>query len=129
MSAAIEFPDIKVTGIDSVGKKIRAVETISKKLGLKNIELINDRVENLKGHHFDVITSRAVGKVGKIIQYAYPLLEEGGVIVLYKSKGAKEEMDNAISTIRKYQLKIKPQIEYKLPLKEEYVRNLIILQR
>lgn len=126
---AIEFPDIKVTGIDSTGKKIRAIESISNKLGLGNLELINDRVEHLKGRTFDIITSRAVGKVDQLVQYAYPLLNKGGYIVLYKSKTADEEISDAKNTIRKYRLKIKPIIEYKLPLNEEYVRNLVILQK
>ena len=126
---AIEYPQISVTGLDSIGKKINAVNSICNSLKLRNIELINDRAENIKNKTFDVVTSRAVGKIDKLIKYAYPLLKKGGYIVLYKSKTSEEEMDEAISTIRKYQLKIKPEIVYELPLEEKYIRKLIILQK
>ena len=126
---AIEYPKIKVTGIDSTGKKIRAVTEIAEKLGLKNIELINDRVENLKNRSFDVVTSRAVAKIDKLVEYAYPLLSKGGYIVLYKSRGVNEEINSAKNIIRRFHLKIEPQIEYKLPLEEDYTRVLVILRK
>lgn len=126
---AIEYPQIKVTGLDSIGKKIRALEDIKARLKLNNLELVNDRAENLKNKTYDVITSRAVGKIDKLVEYAYPLLNKDGYIILYKSKNVKEEMDNAINIIRKHQLKIRPMIEYKLPTEEEFVRNLVILQK
>lgn len=126
---AIEYSQINVVGIDSIGKKIRAVSNIAKGLQLQNLELINNRVENIKDRSFDVVTSRAVGKTDLLIKYAYPILNKGGYIVLYKSKGAKEELDGAKNLIRKLQLKILPQIEYKLPTEEEYIRELIVLQK
>ena len=126
---ALEYPDIYVTAIDSRGKKIKAVEEISSGLHLNNVELINDRAENICSRKFDLITSRAVGKIEKLVEYAFPLLNKGGYIILYKSKGVNEELDEAKKTIRKYQLKIKPLIEYKLPIAEEYTRVLVILEK
>ncbi|MCM1265957.1 MAG: 16S rRNA (guanine(527)-N(7))-methyltransferase RsmG [Candidatus Gastranaerophilales bacterium] len=126
---AIEYPQIKVTGIDSIQKKINAVTNISNNLNLANIKFIRDRVENLNDREFDVITSRAVAKIDKLIEYAYPLLKKDGYMVLYKSKTAEEEIDNSINLIRKYHLKIKPSIEYDLPMDESYTRCLIILQK
>lgn len=126
---AIEYPEITVTGIDSIQKKINAINNIATKLTLKNINFIRDRVENIKNTEYDVITSRAVAKTDKLIEYAYPLLRKDGYLVLYKSKTAEEEMDNAINLIRKLHLKIKPSIEYDLPIAETYNRCLIILQK
>ncbi len=126
---ALEYPEISVFGIDSVGKKINAVRTICENLKMKNITLINDRVGNIKDKKFDIITSRAVGRIDKLVKYAYPLLAEHGFIILYKSKTTNEEMDEAISLIRKLQLKIKPAIEYELPLEEIYTRKLVILEK
>ena len=50
---AIEFSEMKIVGIDSIRKKINSVQSISEKLNLKNLELICDRAENLKGEKFD----------------------------------------------------------------------------
>ena len=61
---AIFFPNVKFTLLDSIGKKIKVVESVSKDLPLSNVTAINDRVEN----HFDTydfILSRAVAKMDK----------------------------------------------------------------
>ena len=126
---AIEYPNINVTGIDSIQKKINAITNISEKLNLSNINFIRERVENIKNKEFDVITSRAVAKIDLLVKYAYPLLKKGGYLILYKSQLANEELNEAKATIRKFQLKIKPSIEYSLPLDETYKRCLIILQK
>ena len=61
---AIFFPNVKFTLLDSIGKKIKVVESVSKDLSLSNVTAINDRIEN----HFDTydfILSRAVAKMDK----------------------------------------------------------------
>lgn len=126
---AIEYPKISVTGIDSIQKKINAVQSIKNSLNIQNLNLIRGRVEELKNSSFDVITSRAVAKIETLIKYAYPLLKKDGYIILYKSKTAEDEITEAINLIRKLHLKIKPIIEYTLPLEETYNRCLVILQK
>lgn len=126
---AMEYPEIDMYGIDSIRKKISAVSNIVNKLNIKNVTLLNDRVENLKDKKFDVIVSRAVAKIDTMVKYAYPLLNDGGYIVLYKSKTTSEEISSAKDLIRKLHLKIQPIIEYELPLPEKYERNLVILRK
>ncbi len=126
---AIEFSEISVTGIDSIQKKVNAVTNIAEKLELKNIKFIRDRVENLKGQEFDIITSRAVAQTSLLIEYAYPLLKKGGYLVLYKSKTVDEEIESAKPLIRKLHLKIHDIIEYSLPLDDNFNRCLLILQK
>lgn len=126
---AIEYPEISVTGIDSIQKKINAVQSIKNSLNIQNLNLIRGRVEELKNFSFDVISSRAVAKIETLIKYAYPLLKKDGYIILYKSKTAEDEITEAINLIRKLHLKIKPIIEYTLPLEETYNRCLVILQK
>ena len=61
---AIFFPNVKFTLLDSIGKKIKVVESVSKDLSLSNVTAINDRIEN----HFvkyDFILCRAVAKTDK----------------------------------------------------------------
>ena len=65
---AIFFPNVKFTLLDSIGKKIKVVESVSKDLSLSNVTAINDRVEN----HFDTydfILSRAVAKMDKFYSF------------------------------------------------------------
>ena len=126
---AIEYPEISVTGIDSIQKKVNAITNIAQKLELKNIKFIRDRVENLKGKEFDMITSRAVAQTSQLIEYAYPLLKKGGYLVLYKSKTVNEEIETAKPLIRKLHLKISDVIEYSLPLEDNFNRCLLVLQK
>lgn len=126
---AIEYPEISVTGIDSIQKKVNAITNIAEKLALKNIKFIRDRVENLKGQEFDIITSRAVAQTSQLIEYAYPLLKKDGYLVLYKSKTVNEEIETAKPLIRKLHLKIHDIIEYSLPLEDNFNRCLLILQK
>lgn len=125
---AIEYPEIEVTGIDSTGKKIRAISEIAKKLELKNFQTICDRVENLKNKKYDLITSRAVAKLDLIAQYALPLLDKDGYLIVYKSKTAKEEIKLADKILKKNKAKVVDIIEYNLPLDEVHERNLVVIK-
>ena len=126
---AIEFPEMDISGVDSIRKKIASVEIISEQLGLKNLELICDRVENLKNRKFDIVISRAVADMAKISEYALPLVKKGGYFVAYKSKKALEELDGAKSVLKKHNAKVVDIIEYTLPLEEVYERNLVCVKK
>ena len=124
---AIEFPEINVVGVDSIKKKIIAIENLKSGLGLTNLTVICDRVENIKEKKFDIITSRAVADLSKISEYALPLLKRDGVFIAYKSKKAMEELEGAKRTLAKFGAKVLDIIEYTLPLDEVYNRNLIVI--
>ncbi len=125
---AIKYPEIEVTALDSIGKKIRAVETIGKGLGLKNLHPVCMRVENLD-KKFDIVTSRAVSSLKNICAYALPKLKENGYFVAYKSRKAPNEIEEAKNILQKYKAKITDIIEYELPLDEKITRNLIIISK
>lgn len=126
---AIEYPEIKVTGIDSIKKKINSINTIKEELELKNLTTICDRVENIKNKKFNIITSRAVADLSKITDYALPLLKKNGYFIAYKSKKALEELEGAEKILKKYNAKVIDIINYTLPLEEVYERNLIIISK
>ena len=124
---AIEYPEVQVYGIDSIRKKINAIEDIKAKLDIKNLTTICDRVENINDKKFDVITSRAVADLSKIAEYALPLLKKDGFFIAYKSKKAVKEIDDAAGVLEKYNAKVLEIIDYTLPLKEVYDRHLIVI--
>ena len=103
---AIEYPEIKVTGIDSIKKKINSINTIKEELELKNLTTICDRIENIKNKKFNIITSRAVADLSKITDYALPLLKKNGYFIAYKSKKALEELEGAEKILKKYNAKV-----------------------
>ncbi|RFN59827.1 16S rRNA (guanine(527)-N(7))-methyltransferase RsmG [Marixanthomonas ophiurae] len=65
---AILFPDTHFHLVDSIGKKIKVVEEVSQGLGLKNIEITNDRAENITGQ-YDFIVSRAVAQMETFVRW------------------------------------------------------------
>lgn len=126
---AINYPELKITAIDSIQKKIRAIDTIKQHLDLKNLTTVCDRVENLKGITFDFITTRAVSALKTLIPYALPLMNKNSFFIAYKSLKVSEEIKEAQSVIKKYNAEIADIIEYTLPLEENYTRNLVIIKK
>lgn len=124
---SIEYPEFKITGIDSIRKKIDAINEIKNQLKLDNLSTICDRVENIKGQKFDVITSRAVADLSKIAEYALPLLKRNGYFVAYKSRKTQEEIDNATQVLKQYNAEVKEILTYTLPMEEVYERNLVVI--
>lgn len=125
---AIVYSNLQVVALDSIAKKIRAVENISQKLNLKNLKPVCQRVETID-ETFDVITSRAVSSLKIISNYALPKLKKGGYFVAYKSKKALDEIKEAEPVIQKYGAKIVDIIEYTLPTETVHTRNLIIIKK
>lgn len=125
---ALAYPEIKVTALDSIRKKIVAVEDMKQRLKISNLETICDRVENLHTE-FDLVTSRAVAALDKIVDYAIPHLKRGGYFITYKSRKTEEEIKTAKKVLDKYKAEIVDILEYALPLEENYTRNLIIIRQ
>ncbi len=65
---AILLPQVQLTAVDSIGKKIKVVNEVVNALGLKNVKTINDRVENTKGQ-YDFVVSRAVAQLPEFYRW------------------------------------------------------------
>ncbi len=125
--AAIAYPEIEVFALDSIRKKINAIENMKAALNLQNLHTICERAENLD-KKFDIITSRAVAPLKIISSYAAPLLEKSAYFIAFKSRRADEEIHEAQPVLKKFKLEIADIIEYELPLTENYIRNLIVIK-
>jgi len=96
LALAIALPNVNFILIDSIGKKCRAIQTMSAKLALKNVKVINDRAENLK-EKYDIVISRGVAAFPIIIDWSRKLVQDEGKIFLYKSNKEKiTEYDDKI---------------------------------
>ena len=84
---AIARPDLRVTGLDSNGKKVRFMSHAARTLGLKNFDVIEGRVETLPaGAGFEIITSRAFGSLANFFDMTRHLLATDGVWIAMKGK-------------------------------------------
>lgn len=125
---ALAYPELSVTAVDSIGKKINAVTEIKKALHIDNLTTICTRVENFDGK-FDIVTTRAVASLDKIIHYAIPKLKKDGYFAAYKSIKAADEIKEAQKSLRKFNAKVIDIIEYELPLEQNHTRNLVIIKK
>jgi len=73
---AICYPQARFLLVDSVGKKIRVVEDVAQRLGLKNVEVRHARIESLKGG-YDFVTGRAVTDMAVFINWIRPFVRKG----------------------------------------------------
>lgn len=125
---ALTYPEIEVTALDSIKKKLRAIDNIKEELGIKNLKTLCDRAENINGQ-YDLITSRAVAPLKVILNYAMPLLKNDGYFIAYKSLKADEEIQDSQKELKKYNAKIIDIIKYELPLAENHTRKLIVISK
>lgn len=73
---AVMFPEAQITAVDSIGKKIKVVEEVSRGLGLSNLTAVNARVESVEGK-FDFVVSRAVAVTSSLMQWTWGKIERG----------------------------------------------------
>ena len=85
--------------VDSVKKKMAAVQSILDSLGLSSISTFDGRIEELateQPEQFSVATARALAKLSVLIELASPLLRQGGLLICYKAQLSEDEIDKAL---------------------------------
>lgn len=90
----ILFPNLKVTLIDALNKRINFLNTVIKELSLENIECIHSRIEEygVKNREiFDVVTCRAVAQTNVLLEYASSIIKLNGYFIPLKGKMDNEE--------------------------------------
>lgn len=107
---AIAMPAGDFTLIESTGKKAAFIEAAAKALGLKNVEVLNERAEEVgrdwnrgQGHResYDAAVARAVGRLSIIAELCVPLVRVGGLVLLHKGAKAEEELTEAAGALEK----------------------------
>jgi 16S rRNA (guanine527-N7)-methyltransferase len=103
MPLLIANPGIKMTFLDSVGKKLDFISDCLDELSLEG-EIINTRAETLArdaGYRdsFDIVVSRAVADMSRLCEYALPLVKPGGVFIAMKGAQGSEELEEALRAV------------------------------
>lgn len=89
---AICYPELAVTTLDSNGKKTRFQLQVKAELNLKNLTVINDRVENCNFEPFDQVISRAFASLQDMINWTHQLCHQDGVFLAMKGLYPEEEL-------------------------------------
>ena len=95
----IMFPNLKVTLIESNGKKCNFLNLVKEKLNLKNLTIINERAEIYSKNNreqFDIVTSRAVAPLKHLLEYSIPAVKVEGHYIAMKSniENETQNIDN-----------------------------------
>ncbi len=88
------FPDMKIHLVESIGKKITFLNTVKTELQL-NVEIIQARIENLKIKNIDIITSRALASLPKLLEYSKPFCHKRTKLIFPKGASWEEELKAA----------------------------------
>lgn len=115
---AIINPEIDFVWIDSVWKKLKAIDEFCEKLDLKNVKTLNWRAEEIGQNidfreSFDFVVSRATAYLPTLLEYTIPLLKVWGIFCAYKLED-KEELKSAKKALIRLGAKILKVKNYEL---------------
>ena len=96
----IAFPQLKITLMDSLNKRIKFLNEVIEQLGLKEITAVHSRAEDLGRdkdyrEQYDLSVSRAVANLSTLSEYCMPFVKPGGFFISYKSGKIEEELSSA----------------------------------
>lgn len=89
----ILYPNLKVTLLDSLNKRLNFLNVVIKELNLKDIETVHTRAEEYN-KQFDITVARAVAPLNILLEYCIPLTKVNGYFIAMKGKN--EEANNAL---------------------------------
>ena len=96
----IVYPNLKITLIDSLLKRVNYLNSIINELNLENIKAFHSRGEDYK-EKFDVVTARAVANIEKLLNFTMHLVNKDGIFVAMKGNVEEEMTDQVVSKINK----------------------------
>lgn len=104
MPLAIIAQDKEFLLADSLNKRIKVLNEVVSELGLKNIQLVHGRAEELARRReyrekYDICVSRAVSQLRILSEYCLPFVKKGGTFAAYKSSDSDDEIKNAEKSI------------------------------
>lgn len=96
----IAFPEIDLVLADSLNKRIKFLQDVIERLGLKKINAVHARAEELGKNKdyrekFDLCVSRAVANLASLSEYCIPFVNEGGMFISYKSGEIEDEVEQS----------------------------------
>lgn len=126
----IVFPNLKITLVDSLQKRLKFLDYVIKLLNLKDVELVHERMEDYSKQNeekFDIITSRAVAKTKILVEISFKALKISGHLILMKSS-FEEELSDAEKIIKDIGGEVIDVNTFKLPF-ENSERALINIKK
>ncbi len=133
LALKIAFPNLEITLLDSLNKRILFLDEVIQTLGLEGINTVHGRAEDYAKpdklrEKYDYCVSRAVANLTTLSEYCLPFVKLGGAFISYKSEKSDEEIQNAKKAIFLLGGEHKENISFYLP-DSDIFRNLVIISK
>jgi 16S rRNA (guanine527-N7)-methyltransferase len=100
---AIARPDLRVTLVEPLLRRTAFLDEVVTELGLDRVEVVRARAEALHGARtFDVVTSRAVAPLGRLLDWSMPLVAPAGALVAMKGSSVRAEVEEARADLERW---------------------------
>ena len=129
----IAFPELKITLLDSLNKRINFLNEVIGQLQLGEIQAVHGRAEDygrdkLYREQYDYCVSRAVANLSTLSEYCMPYVKIGGAFIPYKSGKIEEELNQAKGAVKLLGGKIEEVVTFVLP-KTDVERSFVIVRK
>lgn len=129
----IAYPNLDLTLLDSLNKRIKFLDEVIEALSLEGIVTIHGRAEDYAKQasyreQFDICVSRAVANLATLSEYCLPYVKEGGCFISYKSGSVEEELEQSKKAIFELGGKVKEVIAFTLP-ETDIERTFVVIEK
>lgn len=129
----IVFPEVSISIVDSLNKRLKFLDTVVNELNLDNVHLYHDRAEDFGQkaefrESFDYVTARAVARLTVLSEYCLPLVKVGGYFIAMKGSSGSEELDEAKNAVSILGGCIQDDTYFSLPYSSDE-RSLILIKK
>ena len=129
----IAFPHLNITLLDSLNKRIRFLDTVIDRTGLKDIRTIHGRAEDYAKQKeyremYDLCVSRAVANLSTLSEYCIPYIRIGGIFISYKSGDVESEKEDSRNAASLLGGRMKDTVKFQLP-GTDIGRSFVIIEK
>ena len=127
----IVCPEEKIVLVEPTTKRAKFLQLVIEKLDLKDIEVINDRAENVINNYrecFDFATARAVAPLNILLELLVPFIKVNGKVLALKGSSLQEEIELSRKAFKELHVNVENIINDELP-NNFGTRNLLVLNK
>lgn len=122
----ILYPNLKVTIVDSLNKRIKFLNLVKDELGLTECNFVHARAEEFGQNKeyresFEIVTARAVARLNVLAELCLPLVKKEGYFLSLKAQKAEEETKEAINAIKLLGGKLEQDLEFDIEGEERHI--------
>jgi len=130
MVLKIVFPNIHITLVDSLQKRLTFLNAVKNEIGLTNLDIVHARAEEYaieRREKFDIVTARAVAPLNILLEYCVPMVKKDGYFIPLKAN-VSEELENSKNAMKQLSITLEQKEEFLLPI-ENSQRTILLFKK